>query len=161
MVSYGRRAGGFADTQSNLGVHVLHRRRRSPKRHRGSAMVSHGRRAGACHDAQFNLGIMYDNGRGVPKIGTEAARWYRMATEQGFADAQFNLGVMYYTGEGIPKDYVQAYAWLNIAAAQGDESAKENLEIITKEMTTAEITKAQELSREYWKAYGPNRASSE
>ena len=56
---------------------------------------------------------------------------------------------------------MQAYAWFNIAAAQGNETAKENLEIITKEMSTAGITKAQELSREYWEAYGPNRASSE
>ena len=60
-----------------------------------------------------------------------------------------------------PKDYVQAYAWNNIAAAQGNETAKENLEIITKKMSTAGITKAQELSREYWEAYGPNRTSSE
>ena len=68
---------------------------------------------------------------------------------------------MYSTGRGVPKDYVQAYAWYNIAVAQGDETAKENLENITKEMTTAGITKAQELSREYWEAYGPSPASSE
>ena len=68
---------------------------------------------------------------------------------------------MYANGEGIPKDYVQAYAWFNVAAAQGEEMAKENLEKITTEMTAAGITKAQELSREYWEAYGPNRASSE
>ena len=79
----------------------------------------------------------------------------------GICLAQFNLGFMYGTGEGIPKDYVQAYAWFNIAAAQGDETAKENLEIITKVMSTADIAKAQELSLEYWEAYGPNRAFSE
>ena len=112
-------------------------------------------------EAQYNLGYMYDNGEGVPQIDTEAARWYRMAAEQGDAWAQFFLGYMYGTGEGIPQDYVQAYAWYNIAAAQGKEKAKKNLKSITKKMTTADITKAQELSREYWEAYGPNRASSE
>jgi TPR repeat protein len=112
-------------------------------------------------EAQVILGYMYDTGEGVPQNDTEAVRWYRMAAEQGDAWAQLNLGYMYGTGEGIPKDYVQAYAWSNIAAAQGEETAKENLEIITKEMSTAGITKAQELSREYWEAYGPNRASSE
>ena len=111
--------------------------------------------------AQFNLGNMYAQGKGVPRNDVEAVRWYRMAAEQGYADAQLNLGYMYGTGEGIPKDYVQAYAWYNIAAAQGDETAKESLEIITKEMTTAGITKAQELSREYWEAYGPGRGESE
>ena len=84
-----------------------------------------------------------------------------MAAEQGVPEAQFNLGYKYATGEGIPKDYIQAYAWFNIAAAQGEETAKENLENITNEMSTPGITKAQELSREYWEAYEPNRNSSE
>ena len=111
--------------------------------------------------AQVNLGYMYSEGRGVPQNDTEAAPWFRIAAEQGNAEAQFYLGYMYSTGGGVPKDYVQAYAWSNTTTAQGHETAKENLEIITKEMTTADITKAQELSREYWEAYGPNRASSE
>ena len=85
-----------------------------------------------------------------------------MAAEQGDAKAQFGLGVMYATGEGIPKDYIQAYAWVNIGAAQiGDEESGEFLETIAEEMTASAITKAQNLSREYWEAYGPNRVSSE
>ena len=51
---------------------------------------------------------------------------------------------------------------LTLPRRKADEDGKEELgEIITKEMTTADISKAQELSREYWEAYGPNRASSE
>ena len=137
-------------------------------------------------EAQFTLGDMYDTGRGVrhsnmppakasPKT-IEAVRWYRMAAEQGFAEAmrwvresaeqgnvkaQFTLGDMYRTGRGIPKNFIQAYAWYNIAAAQGEEMAKEELKYILPAMATADITKAQELSSEYWEAYGPNRASSE
>ena len=111
--------------------------------------------------AQFNLGNMYDTGEGVPQNDAEAVQWFRMAAEQGFARAQFNLAYMYLSGRGVPKDYVQVYAWLSIAAAQGDESVKENLENITRNMTTADITKAQELSHEYWEAYGPSRVSSE
>ena len=34
--------------------------------------------------AQFNLGGMYLIGESVPKNDTEAARWFRMAAEQGF-----------------------------------------------------------------------------
>ena len=112
-------------------------------------------------DAQFKLGLMYETGEGVPQNDTEAVRWYRMAAEQGNVTAQFNLGVMYAAGEGIPKDYVQAYAWYNIAAAQGNEAAKGNLKIIAEEMTASAITKAQNLSREYWEAYGPGRGESE
>ena len=111
--------------------------------------------------AQYTLGIMYFDGVVVPQNYTEAARLYRMAANQGDANAQANLGLIYHYGFGVPKNYLQAYAWYNIAAAQGDETAKEFLENITKKMTTADITKAQELSREYWEAYGPDRASSE
>ncbi len=38
-------------------------------------------------NAQFNLGVMYDNGMGVPKDDAEAAKWYRLAAEQGNAMA--------------------------------------------------------------------------
>ena len=51
---------------------------------------------------------------------------------------------------------------MNIGVAQtGSEKSREFLEAIAEEMTASAITKAQSLSREYWKAYGPNRDSSE
>ena len=113
-------------------------------------------------DMQFILGYMYDTGRGVPKDVVEAARLFHLAAEQGNADAQFKLGGMYSLGLGVPKDDVQAYAWVNIGVAQiGDEESWKLLEIIAKKMTASAITKAQSLSREYWEAYGPNRALSE
>ena len=112
--------------------------------------------------AQLNLGLMYFNGRGVPKDVVEAARLFRLAAEQGNVTAQFQLGVMYALGQGVPKDDVQAYAWVNIGAAQiGDEEIGKALEVIAEKMTASAITKAQNLSREYWEAYGPNRTSSE
>ena len=150
----------FADAQGNLGV-MYSTGRGVPENDAEAVRWFRMAAEQGFASAQFNLGVMYSTGRGVPKNDTEAVRWYRMAAEQGVADAQFNMGYMYATGEGIPKDYVQAYAWYNIAAAQGHKTAKENLEIITTKMSTAGITKAQELSREYWEAYGPNRASSE
>ena len=86
----------------------------------------------------------------------------KAAAEQGSADAQLYLGVLYAIGEGVPKDDVQAYAWLNIGVAQtGDEKSRKFWEMVAEDMTTSAITKAQILSREYWEAYGPNRASSE
>ena len=47
----------------------------------------------------------------------EAAKWYRLAAEQGNAWGQGNLGEAYAKGEGVPQDYIKAYAWLNLAAA--------------------------------------------
>ena len=112
--------------------------------------------------AQVNLGLMHFNGSGVPQDVVEAARLFRLAAEQGNALAQLTLGLMYTLGKGVPKDDVQAYAWVNIGAAQiGDEEPGEFLETIAEEMTASAITKAQNLSREYWETYGPNRALSE
>ena len=73
--------------------------------------------------------------------------------EQGDAGAQYNFGVAYYNGRGVPEDYVQAYAWTSIAATQGNENAKKNKGIVKKQMTPAQIAKAQELSSEYWEKY--------
>jgi len=39
-------------------------------------------------DAQFHLGVMYEFGEGVPQDYKEAARWYRLAADQGDAHAQ-------------------------------------------------------------------------
>lgn len=50
----------------------------------------------------------------------------------------------------------KAYAWFSIAAAQGTETSKKAKEILTEDMTRAEIAEAQKLSREYWEAYGPD-----
>jgi TPR repeat protein len=52
---------------------------------------------------------------GVPEDWVEAARWYRLAAEQGLADVQNSLGMIYFLGRGVPEDYVLAYMWMNLA----------------------------------------------
>ncbi len=106
--------------------------------------------------AQFNLGLMYANGDGVPEDDAEAVHWYRQAAEQGIISAQFTLGFMYANGDGVPEDDIQAYAWISIASAQGLKNSKIAKEILTGEMTRAEIAEAQKLSRKYWEAFGPD-----
>ena len=105
--------------------------------------------------AQYYFGIKYANGYGVPEDNAEAARWFGKAAEQGHALAQYDLGIMYDKGEGVPEDDIQAYAWISLASAQGVENAKEAKEILTGEMTRAEIAEAQKLSRKYREAFGP------
>jgi TPR repeat protein len=41
----------------------------------------------------------------------EAAKWYRLAAEQGIADAAYDLGLMYMLAEGLPQDYPEAIKW--------------------------------------------------
>ncbi len=99
-------------------------------------------------DAQYNLGQMYRQGKGVTQDYKAAAKWYRLAAEQGNAKAQFMLGWMYCQGHGITQDFIRAHMWWNIAASPGDEMAAEMRNIVAKEMTSADISKAQDLARE-------------
>lgn len=46
------------------------------------------------------LGAMYYEGKGVPQDHAEAARWFRMAADQGNADAQGMLRFMYSRAKG-------------------------------------------------------------
>ena len=39
--------------------------------------------------SQYELGYRYDVGVGVAENGAEAAKWYRLAADQGYARAQF------------------------------------------------------------------------
>ena len=98
-------------------------------------------------EAQHALGVMYALGEGVPEDYKEAVVWYRRAAEQGLAGAQHNLGLMYANGDGVPEDAVLAYLWLNMAGANGDKAATEYRHKISKQMTPAQIERAQELSR--------------
>jgi len=98
--------------------------------------------------AQYNLGVMHDKGWGVVQNYQIAVKWYTLAAEQGIASAQSNLGDMYAYGDGVLQNYIYAHMWFNIAASSGDSKAAENRTIVEKNMTTADISKAQELARQ-------------
>ena len=89
---------------------------------------------------------MYDHGAGGPQDYKEASRLYTLAAEQGFAMAQTELGTMYYNGHGALADYIMAQMWYNIGAANGNEIGAENREIIAKEMTSEDISKAEAMA---------------
>ena len=99
-------------------------------------------------DAQHNLGVLYNNGDGVVQNYKTALEWYTLAAEQGHADAQHNLGSFYGNGWGVIQDNIYAHMWWNIAASSGASNAADNRTIVEKNMTTADISKAQELARQ-------------
>jgi TPR repeat protein len=70
---------------------------------------------------------MYVFGEGVPNNEAEAARWYRLAAEHGYATAQLHLAVAYENGHGVPQDEVEAVRWYRKAAEQGYASAQHKL----------------------------------
>jgi uncharacterized protein len=50
---------------------------------------------------------------------TLAAKWFRLAAEQGHGEAQEGLADAYWTGVGVRQDYVEAAKWYLKAADQG------------------------------------------
>ena len=85
--------------------------------------------------------------------------------EFGDAECQFKIGLHYWEGDLVPKDIVLAYKWLNLSAARswdfGGEigeklnqvsqlMAREARDSLQREMTSAQVTEAQRMSRE-WK----------
>ena len=98
--------------------------------------------------AQYDLGMMYLDGDGVGKDSKEAVKWFRKAADQGNALSQNYLGFMCRDGKGVLANHVAAYAWINIAVTNGKQDAKEDLLDLAKKMTSEQIAKAQELSKE-------------
>lgn len=146
---------GDAEAQFNLGL-LYDRGQEVPKDKREALRWY--RLAAAQGDtfAQNSLGDNYWEGTGVPKDDREAARWWRLAAEKGFAPAQHSLGKLLAGGGlGVAPDKSQAYMWLLLSAGQGDEEAARQSEILSKQLTPAEVVNAKKLVKQ-WK---PFRAS--
>lgn len=54
---------------------------------------------------------------------TEAAAFYQIAAEKGYAYAQSQLGMMYALGFGVKHDWPMCIKWLTASAKQGDTDA--------------------------------------
>jgi TPR repeat protein len=98
---------------------------------------------------------MYNDGQGVPQDPAEALKWFRKAAEQGEARGLFNLGIAYSRGNGVPQDYVQAHVWFSLAALLASEKedrdgAAKARDLLSSEMSTAQVTEAEKLAREWW-----------
>jgi TPR repeat protein len=53
---------------------------------------------------------------------------------------------MYFNGEVVAPDYLRAYMWMNLAVYNGGEESTVKQKIIAEGMTTADISKAQDMS---------------
>ena len=98
--------------------------------------------------AQYQSAVMLENGAGVDKNESSAAKLYEKAAIAGHKDAQFNLGLMYASGRGIDQNTQFAMMWLASAAAQGDDEARRYLnEIIESERKQTKPVKATSAKR--------------
>ena len=80
--------------------------------------------AGSVKD-QYLIGQCYYFGReGVKRNYDEAAKWFRMAANEGERPAQRMMGYLYYYGRGVGKNFTTAYEWFYKAAEDDSESQR-------------------------------------
>src|SRR5436190_13563728 len=84
--------------------------------------------------------VAYNRGDYVP-----AMKLFRPLAQGGNAKAQTVLGVMYRKGEGVARSSARAFMWFSLAAKKGDVGAKASLQEMSKEMTPAQMTQANEM----------------
>ncbi|RUV25495.1 sel1 repeat family protein, partial [Mesorhizobium sp. M1A.T.Ca.IN.004.03.1.1] len=59
--------------------------------------------------ALFEIGARYSDGRnGMTVDQKQAAGWYQLSADKGFAPAQYRLGSMYEKGNGVERDISKA-----------------------------------------------------
>lgn len=82
--------------------------------------------------AQNNLGVALRMGQGVVKNEANAARLFRIASQQKLHEAEYNLGTLYDQGQGVEQDYETARDWYESAAEAryGDSDAEYRLGIL-------------------------------
>jgi hypothetical protein len=95
--------------------------------------------------------MMYRNGQGVAQNYSQAVDWYRKAGTQGHSNSLNNLGVFYEFGQFSAKNLVLAHVFYNLATVNGDEKNKENRDRVTRQLTLAELNKAQEIASQWVK----------
>ena len=100
--------------------------------------------------AQFVVGYVYATGEDVPQDQAEAARWYRLAAEQGNTDAQLYLGVIHANGRGVLANMERAYMWFSVAAAGGSgedrDNAADNRDLVSEIFTPEQRARAEALA---------------
>ena len=143
---------GDTDAQFNLGL--LYANGQGVPKDDAQARQWYEKAAAKGHaEAQVNLGILFVDGRGVPQDYKMAMYWLRLSAHQGNATARTSLGLMYERGNGVPQDVVLAQQWYILGAASGDKVAAEHRDALAKQMTPAQIFKAQQRARQ-WKPRG-------
>ncbi len=96
-------------------------------------------------NSQYKLGLSYKLSKGIiARDGkevakslrlAEAAKWMRLAADQGHPEAQCELGICYEWGIGVEQDVIEAKKWFHSAASQGNLLAASHLESLIKQAT--------------------------
>lgn len=80
--------------------------------------------------ALFEIGSRYSEGRGVKTSMEQAAVWYKLSADRGFAPAEYRLANLYEKGTGVATDMAKAREYYEKAAEAGNASSMHNLAVL-------------------------------
>jgi TPR repeat protein len=114
---------------------TIKRKRLGKGRRRPTRRYSRVQRGGENPEENYQKGLKYENGQGVDKNYSEAAKYYKLAADNGHADAGFKLGQMYENGQGVEKNVGYAYMLYQIAKRSGlDDPQRDELMVRLREI---------------------------
>ena len=85
----------------------------------------------------------------APPVAASVPLPAAMAPDALGSDTLLELGLKYCTGREVGLDLVAAHKWFNLAAMRGCDDAKRLRSEITRDMSKAEVMRAQRLAREW------------
>jgi uncharacterized protein len=89
----------------------------------------------------YCMGQLYEQGLGVERDISKAAKWFSEAANMGLAIAAFRVGEMYWKGEGLQQDRISAYEFIYLASTSDLPEARQERERLEKELTPKEREK--------------------
>jgi uncharacterized protein len=92
--------------------------------------------------AQHDVALLYER----QENAEEAAKWWKMAGDQGYPKALYNLSGSYFQGKGVPKDLALAYAYYKLSNLVPKDKVNGMASILSRE----ELARAEKLVAE-WK----------
>jgi len=115
----------------------------------GQSATNYGEVRGLCEKAAnlnfppgaYCMGHLYEQGLGVERDISKAAKWFSAAANMGLAAAAFRVGEMYWKGEGLKQDRISAYEFIYLASTSDLPEARQERERLEKELTRKELEK--------------------
>jgi hypothetical protein len=97
--------------------------------------------------AHARLGFLYDNMKGSLRDRSLAFKYYLKSAIHGERESQYIVGNRLLKGDGVAIDGLAAYAWFNVCAASFHRDAVVMRDLISRELSPAQIDESQKLSR--------------
>jgi predicted Ser/Thr protein kinase len=97
--------------------------------------------------AQARVGRLYLDGPERARDERKAFYWTRRAALSGDSNAQFIVARMYESGRGVTQNHIGAYVWYSVAVASGNEPAREALTRLKRDLSSDDITVAEQRLR--------------